>query len=55
MNLNSQLQSVNSFEIGFITFVSFKKKGKTTLVRPRERQTKVSFYVVKNEEKKTWF
>jgi hypothetical protein len=37
----------------FVPYIVFNKKGKTTLVRPRERQTKISFYVVENEEKKT--
>jgi hypothetical protein len=53
VNFYSQIQSVISFEIVYIAFVSYKEKGKTTYVRRRERQTKVSFYVVKNEEKKT--
>lgn len=51
MDFNSQLQTVNSFEIGFIAFVSFKKNNKTNLVRSRERQEKISRYVIENEEK----
>ena len=55
MDFNSQLQKVNSFETVFPTVIIYKKNNKTILVRTRERQEKISCYVVENEEKKTRF